>query len=359
MSASNDRLQERGTVHHLMSRIAHRVYFLKEDERNDFMGMMRRTAEFAGLKLLGWCIMANHFHILVYIPCSEPIDEDEIVRRVGVLKGENGKAAFLSWIESERMRGEDGEKNVSLAFDRLRARMDGNVGNFMKTLKQWFTQEYNHRTSHAGTLWESVYRDRGVEMKTANMSRVLAYIHLNPIRAAACSGFCDYKWSSLHSAEHGDRLALDGLKFIYGDELSDKDAMDGHLLAMDDALEHEKRKRAMDIARKRAAGYETPDDPLTDEAYVAQAAAHLEAVRKAGIEWSEDRYAYQKCAAKREEIEHLIVDAIRTTPDAAIDQISKKLSLPYSTARKYIAGLQKRGIIMRKHRNDPWTINAV
>ena len=57
MAASNHRINDYGTVHHLTSRIAHRVYFLKEEERNDFIEIMLRVAEFCGIELIGWCIM--------------------------------------------------------------------------------------------------------------------------------------------------------------------------------------------------------------------------------------------------------------------------------------------------------------
>ena len=87
MANSNNRIKEPETVHHLVSRIAHRVYFLKDEERNEFIDMMRRTAEFCGIKLIGWCIMTNHFHILAYLPQPQALDEDEILRRYGVLKG--------------------------------------------------------------------------------------------------------------------------------------------------------------------------------------------------------------------------------------------------------------------------------
>ena len=87
MAVSNNRVKERNTVHHLISRIAHRVYFLKDEECQDFLSMMFRVAEFSGIRLLGWCIMTNHFHVLVYLPEEEDLDEAEIVRRYGVLKG--------------------------------------------------------------------------------------------------------------------------------------------------------------------------------------------------------------------------------------------------------------------------------
>ena len=96
MGFSNFRKREPFTVHHIMNRIAHRVFFLRDEERNDFIEMMRRVAEFTGIQLLGWCVMNNHFHILAYLPERKEVDEAEVVRRVGVLKGVKGSEALLA-----------------------------------------------------------------------------------------------------------------------------------------------------------------------------------------------------------------------------------------------------------------------
>ena len=44
MGNSNFRIKECQTVHHVMNRIAHQVFFLKDEERNDFAAMMKRSA---------------------------------------------------------------------------------------------------------------------------------------------------------------------------------------------------------------------------------------------------------------------------------------------------------------------------
>ena len=344
------------TIHHLISRIAHRVHFLKEEERNDFIEMMRRSAEFSGIQLIGWCIMINHFHILIHLPPPEPVDESEIIRRLGVLKGKNGAITFEHWISSERQKGELGEKNVQQALDRLRRRMY-DVGEFMKTLKQWFTEEYNRRNSHVGTLWESTYHDRLVPYEKTAMSRVLCYIHLNPIRAAACAGFDDYVWSSLNAAVRQDKVAMDGLKFVYGAEGADSDIIATHHLAMSDVLEYEKCKRAEEIARRRMAGYDIPPDPLTDEAYVAQATFHLQKVIDAGVALTEERMVYAKCAEKQSLLEQQILSLIKSDPRINILQMSKQLDASSATVNRCVNSMCKRGMIFREKRNSPWLIN--
>ena len=106
MANSNRRVKEYETVHHLVSRIAHRVYFLKDDERGDFLEIVRRAAEFTGVLLLGWCIMGKHFLLLVFLPSLQEVDEAEVLRRYGILKGEWAADEMKRTFEKWRMEGE-------------------------------------------------------------------------------------------------------------------------------------------------------------------------------------------------------------------------------------------------------------
>lgn len=355
MSCANDRNQEHDAVYHLTSRVAHRVYFLQDEERNDFIEMMRRCAEFSGIKLIGWCVMTNHFHIMVYLPTRVEVDNEEVLRRYGVLKGKVALDAFIGWIYEESMLGKEGEENIVKAFNKLRARMY-DIGEFMKTLKQWFTQEYNKRNSHVGTLWETAYHDKPVPMLHGDLTKVLAYIHLNPIRAAVTDKFDGYLWSSLNAAVRGDPIAIEGLKFVYGNEASISEILAVHHVIMNDLLEAEKQRRAMEIARKRAAGYQMPSDSLTSEAYIAQAQAHLEKVIQAGVTLAADAAVYKKSAEKRQDVEGRILEVVRINPTATAKDIADKVGVPYSTAHKYISGMQRNGLIIRKNRRAPWEI---
>ena len=55
-------------VYHLISRLAHRAYFLDAEECTRFVELMKRVAAFSGIELLAYCEMANHVHILVFVP---------------------------------------------------------------------------------------------------------------------------------------------------------------------------------------------------------------------------------------------------------------------------------------------------
>ena len=146
------------------------------------------------------------------------------------------------------------------------------------------TQEYNRRYSHAGTLWEAVYRDAPVKGTPEELAKRAGYIHLNPIRAAITDDFAGYPWSSMTALRRGDELALAGMRHIYGSAAGHEDIFEAHRELMSRLLEQMKLEKAQDIARKRRAGFDVPADPLTTEALIAQESAHLEVVMAASIE---------------------------------------------------------------------------
>ena len=58
---------------HLISRIAHRAFFLNDEEKTRFVERLWRVATFSGVEVLAYCIMSNHFHVLVYVP--DPLEK--------------------------------------------------------------------------------------------------------------------------------------------------------------------------------------------------------------------------------------------------------------------------------------------
>lgn len=283
MSASNNRITAPNTYHHLMSRIAHQVFILTEDVRNDLIEMIRRSAEFHGIKLIAWCIMTNHFHLLAYLPEPETLSEEEIVRRYGVLYGDAHRNALVSRLATLRMSHPNNDAPAQAELKRLTDRMY-KISEFMKVIKQWLTREYNRRYSHGGTLWDSVYKDVPVRANPIDLAKRAGYIHLNPVRAAQTSEFDKYSWSSLTALKRGDELALSGLRTIYGDDCSKEDILIAHKHLMAELLEQYKLERAREIAGKRRAGFHVEADPLTTEAMIAQAAAQIEESMAAGVE---------------------------------------------------------------------------
>lgn len=355
MANSNNRVREPNTVHHITSRIAHRVYFLGESERDDLIEFIRRSVIFSGLKLLGWCILSNHFHLLVYLPPPEELSEETVLDRYGVLKGREAKRFAQSQLAQWRKQGDDALAEQWL--NALRRRMY-DVGEFMKLVKQWFTVEYNHRQSHYGTLWESAYHDRAIPLEASAMSRVLGYIHLNPIRAAASAGYDDYIWSSFTALKKKDEMAIAGIRFVYGQPRGNIDQLAAkHRDLLDELLEEEKRRRAMAIARKRANGYEVPNDRLTSEAMIAQAAAHLRKIQDALDELNASRT--RKPHRSVEVADREVLCAIEANPSASVGVLAASLSLAESSVYERIRSLKAKGLISRHLRSSPWEIHTI
>lgn len=344
MSHSNNRTKEFETVHHLISRIAHRVYFMKDDERKDFLEIVRRSAQFTGVQLLGWCVMGNHFHLLVFLPTPQFVDEQEVLERYGALKGSRAASSIAATFTEWRKHGEAGEHRVSEWLEAQRRRMY-DIGIFMKIIKQWFTTEYNRRNGHKGTLWESVYFDRVVSRSASELAKCLAYIHLNPIRAAASNRFDGYAWSSYSAFQKGNPTATGGMRFVYGEEESLDAITSRHELLMEELLEEEKLRRAEEIARKRAAGYEVPLDPLTSEAMVAQMAAHLAEVQKTSVELHEARI-FEKCRGTRGALrEKETLALLETCPEMNAQILAERLDVGVRTAYSILKALKDKGII--------------
>lgn len=360
MSNSRNRSKEHETVHHITSRIAHKVRFLQEeDERNDLIEMIRRAADFAGIKLLGWCIMINHFHILAFLPSPVEVGEKEILRRYGALKGVKGAAALEEQLTKLRLEGEDGCKEADRLLEALRKRMYS-IGEFVKIVKQWFSEEYNRRNGHTGTLWEGVYHDRVVAYSQRDMSECLGYIHLNPIRAAACATFDGYAWSSYSAFKKGDGVAIDGMRFIYSQKAAeDRELTLGEIAEMHEELlanllEKWKLRRAEEIARKRAAGQSTPLDPLTTEAMVAQAERHIEEVRSAAMELQELRRHAVTVKERHGFIEQEIVSLVEVHPGVKSEQLIDMLGVSKSGVYRFLAKLKNSGVIEQIAKGGGW-----
>ena len=80
----------------MTSRLAHRAFFLTEEERTRAVGLMRRVEQFSGIIVLAYVFMTNHFHIFIYVPEAEDIGEGEILRRIKTLYRDASLGVVLS-----------------------------------------------------------------------------------------------------------------------------------------------------------------------------------------------------------------------------------------------------------------------
>jgi len=199
------------SYYHCLSRVVDRQFIFGDEEREHFVILMRRLEAFLGLRVVTYCIMSNHFHLLVEEPEEgerEQLDRDTLLRRLGFLYDQITVDTVNQEFERAAKAGDTRWEEQIL--DRYRARM-GDVSVFMKELKQRFSQWYNRRKGRKGTLWEERFKSVLVEGDEKSLITVAAYIDLNPVRAGMVSKVEDYRWCGYASAVGGHRCARMGL----------------------------------------------------------------------------------------------------------------------------------------------------
>jgi len=199
--------------YHLISRIAHRAFFLTEDERTRFVERLWRVAGFSGVEVLAYCFMSNHFHLLVYVPEAADLNDEELFEHIGMLySGARMDEIRKTWEMFEKAHDESHKNLFRQSF--LRRMYD--VSAFMKTLKQNSTISYNCRSVHVGTMWESRFRAREFKADDkAELMKVAGYIDRNPVKAKMADWPDRYEWCSFAAACKGDKRCIDGYRFIY------------------------------------------------------------------------------------------------------------------------------------------------
>jgi len=81
---SKRRLLGRGKInyYHLMSQVVGQQFLFEKEEKAFFQWLMRRLEKFLGVRVLTYCIMSNHFHILLEVPECESLSDEELFERI-------------------------------------------------------------------------------------------------------------------------------------------------------------------------------------------------------------------------------------------------------------------------------------
>jgi REP element-mobilizing transposase RayT len=180
-----------------------RRFVFEVDEREQFRMFMRMQENFSGCRVLSYCIMSNHFHILLEVPPMPVggISDEELLKRLSATNSEAFVAEVAKELAEAKSQGRD--EWVAEIHARFTYRMH-NLSEFMKTLLQRFTRWFNRTHQRSGTLWEERYKSVIVESGTAART-MAAYIDLNPVRAGMLEDPAEYRWSSYGEAVGGGK----------------------------------------------------------------------------------------------------------------------------------------------------------
>ena len=144
----------RGNIYHAINRGNNRADVLgPEGERDMFLGDLARTKARYPFALFGYCLMSNHFHLL--------------------LKPAPGQS----------------------------------ISRILQSLTVAHTWRHHRRQGTSGHVWQGRFRSPVIQ-DGDHLLVVLKYIEPNPVRAAMVADPCEYTWSShrCHGAGHADPI---------------------------------------------------------------------------------------------------------------------------------------------------------
>ena len=135
------RIQYPGAWYHVMNRGRRREdIFSRKEDYVAFIEILKETVSAWNIKIVAYCLMSNHYHLLVQTP-------------------------------------------------------EGNLSRCMRHINGVYTQRYNRRNRHDGQLFRGRYKS--ILLDSDNYLTVLVrYIHRNPLRAGMVNRLEDYAWSS-------------------------------------------------------------------------------------------------------------------------------------------------------------------
>ncbi len=196
---------------HCISRVVDRRFIMGEPEKETFRKILRQCETFYSLKVLTYCIMSNHFHILVEVPEPREFTEEEVLSRIAALYPAKLVIGLRRELDTFRDAG-----LLDLARSRLASftRRMFSLSNFMKSLKQRFSSYYNRNNQRSGTLWEERFRSVIVEGEETTLMTMALYIDLNPIRAGLTSDPAEYRFCGYAEAVGGGEPAREGIRSL-------------------------------------------------------------------------------------------------------------------------------------------------
>jgi len=198
-------------IYHCVSRIVDRRRLFGPLEKEHFVDLIHTYARFANLRILAYCVMSDHFHVLVEVP-ETPRDlenwtDEQLFEHIAPLYTEPRMKAFRELLAE--LRDEGDAEGVELFREKFFQRI-GSLSAFMHDLKMRFAHWFNGTHNRKGTLWSEKFKS--VVVESGHTARMLAaYIDLNPVRAGLVEDPKDYRWCGYAEAMTGSQPAREAL----------------------------------------------------------------------------------------------------------------------------------------------------
>ncbi len=194
--------------YHVISRTVGGEFLLGDVEKEKLLSIIKQFNSLYFVNIIGYCIMDNHFHLLVKTSSVEDIDNEELKERL--------------FRHNKNIPDEITESEILKYKEKLT-----DISEYVKSIKMTFSKWYNKRNNRKGYFWGDRFKSVLVE-SGESLLNMLAYIDLNPIRAGICSKPEEYRWCSFSdrlAKSNDDFLSFEGteidriedyISFIYG-----------------------------------------------------------------------------------------------------------------------------------------------
>ncbi|NJL19060.1 MAG: transposase [Bdellovibrionaceae bacterium] len=204
---------ENAAVYHCVTRTVNGEFLFDEQAKEMLRKHLRQAERFCGVEVLTFCILDNHFHVLVKVPqIPASLSDAQLLARYEALypKPTKFQQASLAVIAD---RLQSGGPEAEALRTQLLSRMN-DVSEFMKIVKQRFSIWFNRSHNRFGTLWADRFKSVLVENTPSALQTVAAYIDLNPVRAGIVADPADYRWCGYAEAMAGVSEAREGLASV-------------------------------------------------------------------------------------------------------------------------------------------------
>ena len=169
-----------GCYYHLVNRVAGTRDDRPFDdvEKELLVRLLKRLSQLYTVEVIAYCLMSNHFHLIVYAPDAPPA-LPEAMRR-------------LNEHYQPKVPYHVSEPRVAVLAARL-----PDISHFMHDLQQQFTSWFNRTRPgrRRGSLWAERFKSVILEGREA-LWTCLKYIELNAVRAGLVSDPADYRFCS-------------------------------------------------------------------------------------------------------------------------------------------------------------------
>jgi len=167
---------------HIMSYTHGDDPLLQETERDMLVHYIEKYSKLFFVKILGFCILDNHFHLLVKTIKHERYTDEQVMERV------------INFYGKEKFEQKSSQKSVAEYRDWLCS-----ISSYVQMIKKTFSSWYNKYHGKRGSVWGERYKSTLIG-DGEGLLTCMCYIDTNPIRKAWVKSPEQYRWSRFGKA---------------------------------------------------------------------------------------------------------------------------------------------------------------